>query len=53
MKQMEVIDEMSWSDTIERFHEFEKAMIEFGKFLKPLMDAGLHQIADSFNNKTL
>ena len=51
MKQMEVIDEMSWSDTIERFHEFEKATIEYGKSLKPLMDAGLHQIADSFDNK--
>ena len=51
MKQMEVIGEMSWSDTIERFHEFEKATIEYGKSLKPLMDAGLHQIAESFNNK--
>ena len=49
MKQMEVIDEVGWSDTIARFHEFEKATLEFGKSLQPLMDAGLRQISASFD----
>lgn len=48
MKQMEVIDSLSWSDTLRRFHDFEKATIEFGKALSPLMDAGLRQIGASF-----
>lgn len=48
MKQMDVIDSLSWSDTLERFHEFEKATLAFGEALKPLMDAGLKQIGAAF-----
>lgn len=48
MKQMDVIDSLSWSDTLERFHEFEKATLAFGKALTPLMDAGLKQIGTAF-----
>lgn len=48
MKQMDVIDALSWSDTLERFHEFEKATLAFGKALTPLMDAGLKQIGTAF-----
>ena len=44
MKQMDVIDSLSWSDTLRRFHEFEKATLEFGKALTPLRNAGLRQI---------
>jgi len=44
MKQMEVFDTLSWSETLSRFHEFEKATIEFGRALKPLMDAGLSHL---------
>ncbi len=51
MKQMEVIGEMRWSDTLAQFHNFEDAVLEFGKALKPLMDAGLQQIAYSFIQK--
>ena len=48
MKQRDVIDELSWSDTLTQFHDFEEATVEFGKALKPLMDAGLEQVATSF-----
>lgn len=48
MKQMDVIDSLSWSDTLERFHEFEKATLAFGKALTALMDAGLKQIGTAF-----
>lgn len=48
MKQREVIDELSWSDTLTQFHDFEDATVEFGKALISLMDAGLKQVAISF-----
>lgn len=48
MKQREVIDEMSWSDILTQFHDFEDATVEFGRALKPLMDAGLKQVSASF-----
>lgn len=48
MKQMDVIDSLSWSDSLRRFHDFENATLEFGKALTPLMDAGLRQIGVAF-----
>ena len=51
MKQRAVIDEMSWSDTLVIFHDFEDATLDFGKSLKPLMDAGMQKIVNSFANK--
>ena len=48
MKQREVIDEMSWSDILTQFHDFEDATVEFGRALNPLMDAGLKQVSASF-----
>lgn len=48
MKQMDVIDALNWTDTLERFHNFEKATLEFGRAMTPLMDAGLKQIGATF-----
>lgn len=48
MKQMEILEGLGWSDTIDRLHRFEKVTLEFGQSLKPLMDAGLKQIGRAF-----
>ena len=44
MKQMEVLEGVGWSDTIERLHRFEEVTLELGKTMKPLMEAGLKKI---------
>lgn len=48
MKQMEVLEGVGWSDTIERLHRFEEVTLELGKTMKPLMDAGLKKIGEAF-----
>lgn len=48
MTQQEVLEGISWSETIERLHNFEKVTLDLGKSLKPLMDVGLAQIAKAF-----
>ena len=48
MKQMEVLEEVGWSDTIERLHRFEEVTLELGKTMKPLMEAGLKKIGEAF-----
>ena len=48
MAQMEVLEGIKWSDTIDRLHRFEVVTLEFGQSLKPLMEAGLAQIARAF-----
>ena len=47
MKQMEVLEGVGWSDTIERLHRFEEVTLELGKTMKPLMDAGLKKIGEA------
>ena len=48
MKQMEVLEGVGWSDTIERLHRFEEVTLELGKTMKPLMEAGLKKIEEAF-----
>lgn len=48
MNQMDVLEGIKWSETIERLHRFEVVTLAFGKALKPLMDAGLKQIGKAF-----
>ena len=48
MKQMEVLEGVGWSDTIERLYRFEEVTLELGKTMKPLMDAGLKKIGEAF-----
>lgn len=48
MKQMEVLEGVGWSDTIERLHRFEEVTLELGKTMKPLMEAGLKKIGEAF-----
>lgn len=48
LKQMEVLESVGWSDTIERLHRFEEVTLELGKTIKPLMDAGLKKIGEAF-----
>ena len=48
MNQIEVLERIKWSDTIEKIHRFEVVTLEFGKALNPLMDAGLKQIGRAF-----
>jgi hypothetical protein len=48
MKQMEVLEGVGWSDTIERLHRFEEVTLELGKTMKPLMEAGLKVIGEAF-----
>ena len=48
MKQMGVLEGVGWSDTIERLHRFEEIILELGKTMKPLMDAGLKKIGEAF-----
>ena len=48
MKQMEVLEGVGWSDTIERLYRFEEVRLELGKTMKPLMDAGLKKIGEAF-----
>ena len=48
MKQMEVLESVGWSDTIERLHRFEELTLELGKTMKPLMEAGLKKIGEAF-----
>lgn len=48
MNQIEILENIKWSDTIERLHRFEVVTLELGKALKPLMDAGLKQISRAF-----
>ena len=48
MKQMEVLEGIGWSDTIDRLHRFEEVTLELGKTMKPLMDAGLKKIGEAF-----
>ena len=38
MKQMEVLEGVGWSGTIDRLHRFEEVTLELGKTMKPLMD---------------
>ena len=40
MKQMEVLEGVGWSGTIDRLHRFEEVTLELGKTMKPLMEAG-------------
>lgn len=48
MNQMDVLEGIKWSETIERLHRFEVVTLAFGKAMKPLMDAGLKQIGKAF-----
>lgn len=48
MTQQEILEGIGWSDTIDRLHRFEVVTLDFGKSLKPLMGAGLTQIARAF-----
>ena len=48
MKQMEVLESVGWSDTIERLHRFEELTLGLGKTMKPLMEAGLKKIGEAF-----
>lgn len=48
MKQMEVLEGVGWSGTIDRLHRFEEVTLELGKTMKPLMEAGLKKIGEAF-----
>ena len=48
MKQMEVLEGVGWSDTIERLHRFEEVTLELGKSMDALMKAGLRQLDKLF-----
>ena len=47
MKQMEVLEGVGWSGTIDRLHRFEEVTLELGKTMKPLMEAGLKKIGEA------
>lgn len=51
MKEREILDNVDWSETIERLHEFEVRTLELGKSIKPLIEAGLKQIGEAFDGK--
>lgn len=48
MNQREILDNISWSDTIERLNKFEEVTLWLGKSITPLIEAGLKQIAKAF-----
>lgn len=48
MKQMEVLEGVGWSGTIDRLHRFEEVTLELGKTMKPLMEAGMTKIGEAF-----
>lgn len=48
LTQQDVLEDIGWAETIDRLHRFEEATLDLGKSLKPLMDAGLAQIASAF-----
>ena len=48
MKQMEVLEGVGWSGTIDRLHRFEEVTLELAKTMKPLMEAGLKKIWEAF-----
>lgn len=48
MKQMEVLEGVGWSGTIDRLHRFEEVTLELGKTMKPLMEAGLKKNGEAF-----
>ena len=51
MKQMEVLEGVGWSGTIDRLHRFEEVTLELGKTMKPLMEAGLKKIGEAFGKQ--
>lgn len=44
LKQRDVLESISWSETIQRLHDFEKVTLELGKSMDALMKAGLRQL---------
>lgn len=48
MKQMEVLEGVGWSGTIDRLRRFEEVTLGVGKTMKPLMEAGLKKIGEAF-----
>lgn len=48
LKQRDVLARISWSDTIQRLHDFEEVTLELGKSMDALMKAGLRQLDKLF-----
>lgn len=49
LKQREVIENLNWSETIEKLHEFEVVTLDLAKSIDPLMKAGLCRLDSIFN----
>lgn len=48
MNEMEILEDIGWSETIERLHRFEEVTLEFGQSVSLLIQAGLKQIGNAF-----
>lgn len=49
LKQREVIEKLSWSESIEKLHGFEVVTMDLAKSIDPLMKAGLRRLNSIFN----
>lgn len=48
LKQREVLENIGWSETIQRLHDFEVVTLELGKSMDALMKAGLRRLGKFF-----